>query len=485
MDGRHRRRCSPASSSQAARARLAPGGVLCQWAHTYDISAEDLRSIVGTFASVFPDGTMWLVGDGDVLLVGGDRAAGAAGGGPARGLGRPARGRRRPGRRGRPRPVQRWSRCWSPRGRAWPASPAGARLHDRRLRAGRVHRARAPSSRAAAPTTPPRCAPWPPSNRCRSVEAARAAASAASWRDRGLDAPRRQRPAGRPGPTSRPRSAPDPHDARALEGLVRAGRRGQPAVGDGWRCCASWPRRPTTSRRRSPCRASWPRPAPSRRRPRVAFAAAERHPSRRRRPRAAGVGAGRRRRPRAAAAGGGADCELSRPPPTPRATTRRPCSSSTAAPIWPSPRPGRWSRPTRRTPEAHNLLGAALATAGRREEARDAFLASLKVEPRDPSTYTNLALLELESGNRAAGLQRLAEALLARSRPPTARARPTRASRRPRRRALRRRARRARAVSNSSKVDPRARSHRRAIVRSAASAVPVALDQLRPNSIRA
>jgi len=60
----------------------------------------------------------------------------------------------------------------------------------------------------------------------------------------------------------------------------------------------------------------------------------------------------------------------------------------------------------------HNLLGAALATAGRRDAARDAFLASLEVEPRDPATYTNLGLLEIESGNRAAGLQRLAEALL-------------------------------------------------------------------------
>ena len=54
----------------AARARLSPGGLLCQWAHTYDISADDLRSIVGTFASVFPDGTMWLVGEGDLLLIG-------------------------------------------------------------------------------------------------------------------------------------------------------------------------------------------------------------------------------------------------------------------------------------------------------------------------------------------------------------------------------------------------------------------------------
>ena len=53
-----------------ARARLAPGGMLCQWAHTYDISNADLRSIVATFLSVFPNGTLWLVGDADVLLVG-------------------------------------------------------------------------------------------------------------------------------------------------------------------------------------------------------------------------------------------------------------------------------------------------------------------------------------------------------------------------------------------------------------------------------
>jgi spermidine synthase len=56
----------------AARARLRPGGVLCQWAHTYDITDDDLRSIVATFASVFPDGSMWLVGGGDLLLIGAD-----------------------------------------------------------------------------------------------------------------------------------------------------------------------------------------------------------------------------------------------------------------------------------------------------------------------------------------------------------------------------------------------------------------------------
>ena len=55
---------------EAARARLRPGGVFCQWAHTYEIAEQDLRSIVRTFASVFPDGTMWLVGEGDLLLIG-------------------------------------------------------------------------------------------------------------------------------------------------------------------------------------------------------------------------------------------------------------------------------------------------------------------------------------------------------------------------------------------------------------------------------
>ena len=60
----------------AVRDRLAPGGIVCQWAHTYDMREADLRSIAATFGSVFPNATMWLVGDGDVLLVAAaDRAA--------------------------------------------------------------------------------------------------------------------------------------------------------------------------------------------------------------------------------------------------------------------------------------------------------------------------------------------------------------------------------------------------------------------------
>jgi spermidine synthase len=55
---------------ETARDRLAPGGVLCQWANAYTISDANLRAIVATFGSVFPDGTVWLVGTEDVLMVG-------------------------------------------------------------------------------------------------------------------------------------------------------------------------------------------------------------------------------------------------------------------------------------------------------------------------------------------------------------------------------------------------------------------------------
>jgi spermidine synthase len=52
----------------AVRGRLQPDGIVCQWAHTYDMTDGDLRSIVATFSSVFPNATLWLIG-GDVMLV--------------------------------------------------------------------------------------------------------------------------------------------------------------------------------------------------------------------------------------------------------------------------------------------------------------------------------------------------------------------------------------------------------------------------------
>jgi len=59
---------------EAARLRLAEHGVICQWVNTYDISSADLQSVVATFSGVFPHTTLWLAGDGDLLLVGSPEA---------------------------------------------------------------------------------------------------------------------------------------------------------------------------------------------------------------------------------------------------------------------------------------------------------------------------------------------------------------------------------------------------------------------------
>jgi spermidine synthase len=52
------------------RARLAPGGVFCQWLPFYRMDEADFKAAIRTFQAVFPDTTVWFSG-GDVLLVGG------------------------------------------------------------------------------------------------------------------------------------------------------------------------------------------------------------------------------------------------------------------------------------------------------------------------------------------------------------------------------------------------------------------------------
>jgi spermidine synthase len=56
---------------EEAAARLAPGGVFCQWVHAYWLPTEDFRQVLRTFFSVFPEGGLWEVFPGsDYLLVG-------------------------------------------------------------------------------------------------------------------------------------------------------------------------------------------------------------------------------------------------------------------------------------------------------------------------------------------------------------------------------------------------------------------------------
>jgi spermidine synthase len=54
-----------------ARSRLAPGGVFCQWAHIYNMHPDDLRTVVAGFTDAFPASALFLVNEGDVLLIGG------------------------------------------------------------------------------------------------------------------------------------------------------------------------------------------------------------------------------------------------------------------------------------------------------------------------------------------------------------------------------------------------------------------------------
>jgi predicted Zn-dependent protease len=61
---------------------------------------------------------------------------------------------------------------------------------------------------------------------------------------------------------------------------------------------------------------------------------------------------------------------------------------------------------------AQNLLGAACATLGRRDCAQAAFEASLRANPRDPSTYVNLGRFSLQAANPRAAADYFAEALL-------------------------------------------------------------------------
>jgi predicted membrane-bound spermidine synthase len=53
-----------------ARARLAPGGLMVQWFHDYEMNDELFRMTLRTFRSSFPSVTLWNVVDNDVLLVG-------------------------------------------------------------------------------------------------------------------------------------------------------------------------------------------------------------------------------------------------------------------------------------------------------------------------------------------------------------------------------------------------------------------------------
>ena len=391
---------------EAARARLAPQGVVCQWAHTYDISSDDLKSIVATFLSVFPDGTMWMVGDADVLLVGSTEPLDARIGGIPAAWQRPgvAEDLASVGARS-PFSVLSLFVAQGPALAAW---AAGARLQtddDTRLEFSgpRSIFGISRDDNAVALRELARESPVPAA-----VASARAGATAAAWRERGAMLLRAEahRPAYDDFVTSLD-IVPD--DPIALDGLIRAS---APVnrVPDARVLLTRFAADPSNTAAKlalSRLLASQGEMVEAVRIPLAVLVG--------------DTGNVPALEQLASVLADMGDAERLAPVAT-RLLAEAPYNAWAhyyAASAWfLQQRPDQALREARTAvaidpghAKAHNLVGACLATLGQREQAQAAFEASIKADPREPGTYINLATLELQSGNRARARRYFAEAL--------------------------------------------------------------------------
>ena len=55
---------------EQARSRLTPGGLFCQWIHLYRLDEPEVKTVVGSFTEVFPETALFVLHDGDALLIG-------------------------------------------------------------------------------------------------------------------------------------------------------------------------------------------------------------------------------------------------------------------------------------------------------------------------------------------------------------------------------------------------------------------------------
>jgi spermidine synthase len=391
---------------QAAKARLAPGGVLCQWAHTYDISTRDLQSIVATFVSVFPDGTLWLVGDGDVLLIGSNTPIA-------------------------PR-LTDIATAWHRAGVREDLASVGAREPHHLLSMFVGHGAKLAEWSAGAPVQSDNRAALEFSGpqsvfgrvdadnatllrqlaaggaRPDVIRTVEAAATADTYRDRGWML--LQADAFRPAYDDFVRAVEmNPSDARALEGLIRTSAPLQRNAETRARLSrlAGDPTRVATKLALSRLLAgegAYDQAAG------LSFAVVQSDPD--------SVPALEQL---ASVLSDVGDLERMRPVVA-RLRAVAPASEAahyySAALLFMEERVEPALAEARRViainpahARAQNLMGACLASIGRREEARHAFQASLESDSKDPATYTNLAMLETQAGNRDLAVRYYAEAL--------------------------------------------------------------------------
>lgn len=55
------------------RQKLAPGGIMTQWFHTYSLSVADVKSVIHAFKGAYPHVSIWTVGSGDLILIGSEQ----------------------------------------------------------------------------------------------------------------------------------------------------------------------------------------------------------------------------------------------------------------------------------------------------------------------------------------------------------------------------------------------------------------------------
>ena len=389
-----------------ARDRLTPGGVLCQWAHTYDISRDDLRSIVATFLSVFPHGTMWLVGDADVLLLGSTEPLDGRIADIATAMTRPgvADDLASVGVTG-PFSLTTLFVAQGEALRAW-ADGAPLQTDDRSLLEfsgprsifGALRDDNAEALRELAATSPKPAA----------VSAAIAAATPAEWRDRGLMF--LQADANRPAYSDLVRALDtNPDDPIALDAMVRAAANlsrltdAQAVLAR----LASDPARTSAKLALSRVLASEGNVDEA---IRIPFTVLQANPSH--------VPALEQLASVLSDIGDTSRLE----PVVARLVKEAPQSAwahyYAASLFFLQNRQDMALRAARNAvkldpnhAKAHNLIGACLASMGQTDAARVAFETSLKADPRESGTYTNLATLEMQSGNRDRAIRYFTEAL--------------------------------------------------------------------------
>ena len=389
-----------------ARDRLTPGGVLCQWAHTYDISRDDLRSIVATFLSAFPHGTMWLVGDADVLLLGSTEPLDARIAGIAEAMTRPGVADDLASV-GVTRPFS-LTTLFVAQGEALKAWADGAPLQtdDRSLLEfsgprsifGALRDDNAEALRDLAAASPKPAA----------VSAAIAAATPTEWRDRGLMFLKAD--ANRPAYTDLVRSLDgNPDDPVALEAMVRAAANLN-RVPDAQAVLARLASDPA----RTPAKLALSRVLAAQGNVdeaiRIPFTVLQANPS--------NVPALEQLASVLSDIGDTSRLE----PVVARLVKEAPQSAwahyYAASLFFLQNRQDMALRAARNAvtldphhAKAHNLIGACLASMGQTDAARVAFETSIKADPREPGTYTNLATLEMQSGNRDRAIRYFTEAL--------------------------------------------------------------------------